>query len=146
VEEKKQASRDRLVLSAAKRAKKSRPKQALLRKAVRAEQSTERNFSSSMLTSTVNSGRSNKDGDHDLLSRVTLDTKLQSGAGNPVVNLAELDKVMEDAKRAGNVLGGLVLRNKHDRGVVVVDEKNYAAGLLIVARAMARKLIELGEA
>jgi hypothetical protein len=62
------------------------------------------------------------------------------------VNLAELDKVIEDAKRAGNVLGGLVLRNKHDRGVIVFDEKNYAAGLLIVARAMARKLIELGEA
>lgn len=143
VAEKKQASSDRREADVEKRRKKSRPKQALLKRAARAENTTEKNFSSSMLTSTVNSGRSNKDGDHDLLGRITLDTKMQSGRDNPVVDLGELDKVMQDARRAGNVLGGLVLRNKHDRGVIVFDEKNYAAGLLVVARAMARKLIEL---
>ena len=123
--EKKQASRDRLEQASAMRLGKSRDKQALLKKAARAEKLTTRNYNSSMLD-TVNSGRSHKDGDHVLANKVTLDTKLQSGNSNPVVNLAELDKVQEDAKRGGNVLGGLVLRNKHDRGVIVFDEQAYA--------------------
>jgi hypothetical protein len=142
VEEKKQASRAKREARAQKRRSKSRPKQSLLKRAARAEKTTELNFNNAVV-STVNSGRSNKDGDHTLAGRVTLDTKMQSGNVHPVVNLAELDKVIEDAKRAGNIMGGLVIRNKFDRGVIVFDEKYYARGIVMLGRAYARAILEL---
>jgi hypothetical protein len=138
---KQHASRNRNEAAIAKRKTKSRPKQALYKKAVRAEKTTERNFNT--MASTVNSGRSHKDGDHVLAGRVTLDTKMQSGNSNPVVNLAELDKVRGDAKRAGNLVGALVLRNKHDRGVVVLDETDYAILFTTAVKSMARELVNV---
>ena len=94
----------------------------LLKKAVRAEEATNRNI----IHATKNSGRSNKDGDHVHAGRVTLDTKLQTTRINPVVMVSEVDKVRSDAKRAGMFVGALVLRNRNGRGFVVLDEEDYA--------------------
>lgn len=92
------------------------------RQAQRAEKSTERNI----IKATKNSGRANRDGDHKAGGFITLDTKNQSLRDNPVVLLIELSKVRNDAMNAGNQIGGLVLRNRHNVGVVVFDEKDFA--------------------
>jgi len=73
-----------------------------------------------------NSGRSNKDGDHVAAGEITLDTKLQSKRTNPVILLHELVKVGEDARRAGNWMGALVLRNMNGIGVVAIAEADFA--------------------
>jgi hypothetical protein len=104
------------------RRSKDRGRQRVLKKATRAEKQSERNI----IKATKNSGRSHKDGDHVSIGHITLDTKLQSQRDNPIVLLSELEKVRRDATRAGNTIGGLVLRNKHGVGVVVLHEDDYA--------------------
>ena len=91
--------------------------------AVKAEKKTEQVLN---VVATKNSGRSNKDGDHKALGFITLDTKLQSKRLHPVVKLDELFKVRKDAERAGNPIGGLVLRNKNGQGVVVFSEQDFS--------------------
>jgi hypothetical protein len=90
--------------------------------AARAEKQTESNI----IRATKNSGRSRKDGDHLAAGQITIDTKLQSKRSNPVVHLMELAKVREDAGRAGNWLGCLVLRNRSGVGVVAIAEDDFA--------------------
>ena len=136
--EKKQKAQDRREAATAKRKAKSRPKQDLLRRAARAEKQTESNI----IAATRNSGRTAQDGDHVHAGRITLDTKLQSGNTHPVVHLDELDKVRGDARRAGNPVGALVLRNKHGRGVVVFDEQDYAQLLLRILQDTAKELVD----
>jgi hypothetical protein len=97
-------------------------KRTILVKAARAEKTTERN----LIHATKNSGRSNKDGDHVAGGEITLDTKLQTTRNNPVVLLHELVKVGQDAQRAGNWMGALVLRNKNNVGVVAMTETDFA--------------------
>lgn len=105
-------------------AKRSRDgkKRHLLHRSDLAEKRTEKQI----IHATKNSGRRNKDGDHVHLGMVTLDTKLQSTRENPIINLAELEKVRADAQRAGKLIGGLVIRNKHGVGCVVLKEEDYA--------------------
>ena len=113
------------------RKSKSKPRQNLLKKAVKAEKTTERNI----IQSTENSGRLHRDGDHILQGFISLDTKMQSNRIHPVVQLEELNKIALDSKRAGNTLGGLVIRNKFDVGVVVMREEDFA----ILVAAIKRK-------
>lgn len=97
-------------------------KRKISRLAAQAEKTTEKNI----IHATQNSGRRNKDGDHVSIGQITLDTKLQSTRENPVIFLGELEKVREDAMRAGKLIGGLVIRNKHNVGVVVLKIEDYA--------------------
>jgi hypothetical protein len=106
----------------AKKLTTDRGKRKLLKKATRAEKTTEHNI----IHATKNSGRSNRDGDHVLAEQITLDTKLQSERDHPVVKLEELAKVREDAVRAGMIAGALVIRNRHGVGVVVMAEEDFA--------------------
>lgn len=122
-EEKTQARIQKSVDAAAARRAKDRDKKKILRKAVSAESKTEKTLN---VTATKNSGRSNKDGDHLAIGSITLDTKNQSGRSNPVVLISELMKVRQDAMRANQPIGGLVLRNQHGVGVVVFAEEDFA--------------------
>lgn len=97
-------------------------KRKISRLASQAEKTTEKNI----IHATKNSGRSNKDGDHVSLGMITLDTKLQTTRDNPVIYLHELEKVRGDAMRSGKLIGGLVIRNKHNVGCVVISEEDYA--------------------
>ena len=97
-------------------------KRKISRLANKAERITEKNI----IHATKNSGRRNRDGDHIHINQVTLDTKLQTTRENPVIFLGELEKVRADAMRAGVLIGGLVIRNKHNVGVVVLAEDDYA--------------------
>src|SRR5271166_5224971 len=94
-------------------------KRKISRLAANAEKSTEKHI----IHATKNSGRRNKDGDHVQANMITLDTKLQTTRENPVIFLGELEKVREDAMRAGSLVGGLVIRNKHNVGCVVLKEE-----------------------
>jgi len=118
--EKRDAKRRKTIAKREAEKAKDPAKQARSRAAERAERKT----NASIIKSTRNSGRVNKDGDHLLDDRITLDTKLQSQNENPVVNLHELDKVRRDARNNTKLLGGLVIRNKSGRGVVVIDERD----------------------
>ena len=131
--EKREAGKARRAAAQEKRGKRDRAKMDVQRKARNAERQTNR----SIIENTRNSGRTAKDGDHVSAGRISLDTKMQSGNENPVVRLAELDKVREDARRGGNPIGGLVLRNKHGRGVVVFDEVDYSLLIGIIMRQAA---------
>lgn len=97
-------------------------KRQVSRLARQAERSTEKHI----IQATKNSGRRNKDGDHVFQGSITLDTKLQTTRENPVVLLGELEKVRSDAARAGKAIGGLVIRNKNNVGVVVLTEEDFA--------------------
>jgi hypothetical protein len=122
-QEKKRDKLQRLRERAKAKHQKDRGRQRVLKEAARAEKQTERRI----IKATRNSGRSNRDGDHVSNGNIVLDTKHQSTIESPVVKLHELDKVRADAKRSGNGrLGGLVLRNKHGRGIVVFAEEDYA--------------------
>jgi hypothetical protein len=121
-----------------KKAAKDRSKQKLARVAARAEEKT----NDDIIKATRNSGRSNQDGDALHGEKVTLDTKKQTTRVHPVVDLQELDKVREDALRAGASVGALVLRNKHDRAVVVFDEGDYARLFTRVILTYARQLVK----
>lgn len=101
---------------------KDKKRKKLLVRATKAEAITEQ----AIIKSTVNSGRLNKDGDHLLADCITLDTKLQTNRLHPKVDLGELDKVGSDAKRAGQMMGALVLRNSQNVGVVVMKEEDFA--------------------
>lgn len=103
------------------RRNKDRKRRAIGKIAVRAERRTEQ----AAIVATKNSGRSHQDGDHVSHGYITLDTKLQSGNINPVVHLFELEKIRRDARRGGNTFGGLVLRNKFNVGVVVMNEDDF---------------------
>ncbi len=105
---------------AAKRSKDTK-KRKISRLAQKAEKATEKKI----IKATKNSGRRNKDGDHVHANMITLDTKLQTTRDNPVIFLHELEKVREDATRAGSLVGGLVIRNKHGVGCVVLKEEDY---------------------
>jgi hypothetical protein len=118
--EKREAARLKTRAAHDKRMARDRGKVRVYRKATRAEKKTESNI----ITSTRNSGRVNRDGDHLVDGRITLDTKLQSQREHPVVNLAELRKVRNDAENANSIVGGLILRNKHGVGVVVFAEED----------------------
>jgi hypothetical protein len=122
----------------AKRDGKDRGKQKLQVKARQAEATTNRRI----IRATRNSGRTAKDADHVHAGRITIDTKLQSNAENPRVLLAELDQVRADARRAGNPLGALILRNKHGRGVVVFDEEDYARLFAITVKQYLKEAVE----
>jgi hypothetical protein len=126
VSEKRTAASARSRLAHQVRLAKDKGKKRVGRRATKAEDTTQRNI----IAATRNSGRSNRDGDHVVGGQITLDTKLQSTRDNPVVLLVELAKVRDDAERAGNPIGGLVLRNRHGVGVVVFDEKDFARSIL----------------
>lgn len=121
VQAKKQAKLDRFKALQEKKKTVNRGKQKVLTMAARAEKITERN----LIRSTKNSGRSHKDGDHIAGNEITLDTKLQSKRDNPVVLLHELLKVGDDARRAGTMMGALVLRNRNGIGVVAMTEADF---------------------
>lgn len=97
-------------------------KRRISRQAILAERKTEKNI----IHATKNSGRSNKDGDHVSAGDITLDTKLQTTRDNPIIWVAELEKVRRDAKRAGRQIGALVIRNRSNIGFVVLAESDYA--------------------
>lgn len=96
-------------------------KRKISRLAALAEKKTEKQI----IHATKNSGRRNKDGDHVHADMITLDTKLQTMRENPVIFLKELEKVRDDSKRAGSLIGGLVIRNKNGVGCVVLKEEDY---------------------
>jgi hypothetical protein len=104
------------------RLSKDKTRSKINKKATLAEKRTQDNI----IKATINSGRSNKDGDHVSAGTVTLDTKLQTKRENPIVLLHELEKVRGDARRSGYSIGGLVLRTKSGVGVVVLHESDYA--------------------
>src|SRR3954470_16423620 len=64
-------------------------KRKISRLASQAEKKTEKQI----IHATKNSGRRNKDGDHVYCGDITLDTKLQTTRENPIILLAELEKV-----------------------------------------------------
>jgi hypothetical protein len=125
-EEKINKSRVQKVERAQKRGSRDKGRKKVQKQAQRAEKSTERNI----IEATKNSGRSSRDGDHIAGGFITLDTKHQSQREHPVVLLSELSKVQQDARNAGNSIGGLVLRNKHGVGVVVFNEQDFARVIL----------------
>jgi hypothetical protein len=118
--EKRDEKRRKAIERQTKRQAKDPTKQARLRASARAERKT----NSEIIKSTRNSGRINRDNDHVFDNSLSLDTKNQSNSENPIVHLHELDKARRDAKRAGYPVGGLVIRNKSGRGIVVFDEKD----------------------
>jgi hypothetical protein len=115
-------AKERLVARREQRGQKDRSRVLINRRAERAERKTERNI----IKATVNSGRSNNDGDHISNGSIVLDTKMQSTREHPVVKLDELAKVRLQARRAGYAIGALVLRNKNNFGVVCLAEEDYA--------------------
>jgi hypothetical protein len=123
--EKRDANRRKVLERQQVRRNKDRDRQAILKSAAQAESRTQKEI----IKATRNSGRVNRDGDHLLFGRITLDTKLQSGAENPTVKLQELDKVRNDAKRSGNPIGGLCIKNKNGRSIVVFDLRDVAKQL-----------------
>jgi hypothetical protein len=98
-----------------------RAKMRIQREAQAAEKRTERNI----IRATHNSGRTNRDADHVMAGRITLDTKNQSRL-HPIVYVDSLEKVRADARRAGNPIGALVLRNEKGHGFVVLAEEDFA--------------------
>ena len=106
---------------------KDKKRKKLLTKAVRAEASTE----SSIIRSTVCSGRVNRDSDHIVGDGfLRLDTKMQSKNINPTIRVEELEKACQDAKRGGSSVGGLVIRNKNDQGFIVFREADFSSEIL----------------
>lgn len=121
--EKRDAKYAKAAAKAAANKAKDRSKQALLRKSERVERKT----NDRIIKATKNSGRVNRDGDHLLNNHIVVDTKLQSNAKNPRINLHELDKVRADAKRAGQPYGVLCIQNSTGRSVIVCDQADFAA-------------------
>lgn len=120
--EKRDAKYKKAITKRAAEKAKDPTKQARLRAAARAEQKT----NDTIIKSTRNSGRVNRDGDHLLHDNIILDTKLQSTSSNPVVHLHELEKVRADARRNGRRFGILCIKNKTGRGIIVIDERDFA--------------------
>lgn len=120
--EKQDAKREKTIAKRKAEKAKDPTKQARLRAAARAERKT----NATIIKSTRNSGRINRDGDHLLGDNIILDTKLQSTTSNPIVHLHELEKVRSDAKRNGRQIGVLCIKNKTGRGICVLDERDFA--------------------
>lgn len=116
------AAQGRLLNARKERLARDPGRQRTARIAAKAERDTE----ASIIKATRNSGRANRDGDHLVAGRITMDTKLQSTRLEPVVHLHELSKVRADAERAGSVLGCLNIRTKNGVGVVVMAEEDFA--------------------
>lgn len=127
--EKYEARYKKLADSREKRLLKNRTITKRLKKAAKAERDTEK-----IIQSSRNSGRVLRDGDHRTDCSIILDTKNQTQRAHPHVDLAELDKVRSDARNNGAFLGGLVLRNRFNRGVVVFDEEDYNKLLVLIKR------------
>lgn len=104
-----------------------RKKRKVLSKAVIAEEKTNKVLD---IKATKNSGRVNKDGDHQAGDFISLDTKNQSQRENPIIRLHELEKIRKDAGNAGNPLGGLLLRNKAGLGFIVFTEQDFKDHIL----------------
>jgi hypothetical protein len=121
--EKLQARRNKAQANLTKRLGVNRNRRAVGKRAARSEAKALKTLNA---VPTVNSGRKLMDGDMSGAGIITLDNKDQSKNENPVVSMAELHKVREDAKRAGKPIGGLILRNKFGVGVVVFDEADFA--------------------
>jgi hypothetical protein len=111
-----------------KRLSKDKNRKRVITLAEKAERDTERQI----IKATKNSGRSNKDGDHLAGDLISLDTKLQTKRLHPVVNANELAKIRNDAKTAGALLGGLIIRSKTGLGVVVFHEDDFAKILQLI--------------
>lgn len=135
VEAKQKAIREKKQAEQAKLANRDPAKRYYSKRAAGAEQKTNTALAryGVKIAATRNSGRSCQDGDHLVqfgstvpLQKLTLDTKMQSQVDHPKVLLNELDKVREDAKRAGSLAGALLLRNKFGRGVVVFAEEDFS--------------------
>lgn len=95
------------------------------RKVARIAAAAEKQTEASIIKSTKNSGRSNRDGDHVAFGSLTIDTKHQNRE-HPLVSLIELEKVRKDARNAGNTYGALMLRNVNGYGVVAMEESDFA--------------------
>jgi hypothetical protein len=104
----KRLARDRGKVRLAKQAKKSEEKSA-----------------ESIVKATKNSGRVNKDGDATAVNLIQLDFKLQSTSVDWVVKQAELIKIIQDGKRAGNNIAALVVKNKLGQEIVVLDMADF---------------------
>jgi hypothetical protein len=94
-------------------------KQVARQRVQKSARQAEINTQEEVIQATRNSGRTNRDGDHLLDTRIVLDTKQQSKRIHPLVNLAELEKVRRQARENNRAVGGLVLHNKHGVKVVV---------------------------
>jgi hypothetical protein len=110
----------------AHRQNRDKSKMKLSRKAV----NSEREVSNKVIKATRNSGRTFMDGDFSVKNFITLDNKLQTTRVNPEVDLAELEKVNLDAERAKNLLGGLVITNKHGVAVIVFKLEDFSREIL----------------
>lgn len=126
VEEQLAAKRSQAAEKQTKLRDRDRGKMRVQSLARQAERQTNRNI----IRATKNSGRTNKDADHVMAGKITLDTKLQTKVLNPVVKVAELEKCRQDARRAGNSIGALVLRNENGHGFVVLAEEDFALMVL----------------
>jgi hypothetical protein len=120
--EKREAKRAKTIAKRQAEKAKDPARKARLAQAERAERRT----NAEIIKATRNSGRVNRDGDHLLHDYIVIDTKLQSKAENPVVHLQELEKVRSDAKRSGKSIGVLCIKNKNAKGIVVLDEADFA--------------------
>lgn len=121
---------ERTLQKAKKKASIDPNRQYYSRRAAGAEKKTNQ-IKGVSIKATRNSGRSLHDADHLLtcnsalnLINITLDTKLQSQTDHPKVDLFELDKVRSDAANARSAAGGLLIRNRLGRGVVVFAEED----------------------
>jgi hypothetical protein len=97
------------------KAKASRERQKLKKKADRTE---------NIVFKTLNSGRVNRDGDLST-KRLTIDVKMQSKTLSPKIDRGEWLKVQEDAKRALKDYGVLVLVNKVGETFYVIPEEMF---------------------
>lgn len=100
---------------ATKEQSKDKTRQELLRKAAKAE---------TKVKETLNSGRSNKDGDLKT-SDLTIDVKLQTMSQDWRVKHEEFHKVQADAARANKNYGVLAITNKNGETVYVVPEELF---------------------
>jgi len=127
--QKRASKQDKRRVAAEAKAGRDKSRMEVQRLARAAEKRTEK-----VITSTYNSGRSNKDGDHVLEGSITMDTKNQMNNIHPVVKIGELIKVTQDAVRAGQSFGALCIRNKYKQGVVVMFEEDFTVLLRKITR------------
>lgn len=128
--EKRTEARQRVLARQVARLAKDKNRQKVMRRAQKAEADTQKKF----IQATRNSGRVNQDGDHVVVGRVTLDTKLQSDRVHPIVDMGELVKVRMQAAASGQIAGGLVLRTKNNVGVVAMFEDDFARLIRLLPR------------
>lgn len=100
---------------AIKEQSKSKDRQELLKKATKSE---------AKVVKTLNSGRSNKDGDMKT-SDLTIDAKLQTRSHDWRVDRDEFLKVQSDSARANKRYGVLAITNKNGETVYVIPEELF---------------------